>query len=261
MGIHISGGRRPFTLAALDGSLRLLALSRGEDQEVLGFCTGLSSVLVTINAPSGPNIGLMSNPEFRQKMSPPPRPHPGRPANMRVAEYEGRLRGLNIPRTPGNVAGSPGWMRSGFDLYKSLSNLEFSPFQAENSNRQWLESQAETFFYALLGAIPFEANSLEGRIQRQLVLYDLELPVKNPMTFFEEVTRYRLLHSILPADNILEPAELNALGMAYLGWMAIYKPERITRLGAAEEGQITVPILPIFEVDSSSASVNLKNRF
>ena len=40
-----------------------------------------------------------------------------------------------------------------------------------------MEAPAETGFRALLGVPPFEAGILEGRIQRQLVLYDLELDV------------------------------------------------------------------------------------
>ncbi len=263
MGINISGGRRPYTLAAMDADFHLLALSRGEELEVLGFCAGLSSVLVTINAPQRPNTGLMNDPEFRQKMNTPP--HTGRRINMRVAEYEARLRGVSVPRTPASVEDSPGWIRSGFNLYGSLSNLDYNCFPSDNSTRQWEESQSETFFYALLGAIPFEANSLEGRIQRQLVLYDRELPVSDPMTFFEEVTRFRLLHSIIPTEKIFSPPELNALAMAYVSWLSINQPQNITRLGDPEEGQITVPVLPpVDAVHLASADIqsrSLKRQF
>ena len=257
VGINISGSHRSYTLAAIDVDLHLQALSQGEEMEVLGFCAGSTSVLVTINAPSHPNTGLMNDPEFVQTLVAPPRP--GRKINMRVAEYEARQRGLSVPRTPALIEDSPGWMKSGFNLYESLDNLEYQPFPAENSTRQWLESQAETFFYALLKAVPFEAHSLEGRIQRQLALYDRELPVSDPMTFFEEVTRYRLLRSILPTENILPTAELNALGMAYVGWLSINEPQSITHLGAAEEGQVTVPALPIVD-PARLASTDVQSR-
>jgi hypothetical protein len=184
---------------------------------------------------------------------------------MRVAEYEARLRGLSVPRTPASIEDCPGWMRCGFNLYESLSSLEYNPFPTDGSPREWLESQAEIFFYALLGAIPFEANSLEGRIQRQLVLYNRELPVSDPMKFFEEVTRYRLLHSILPVDKIYSPPELNALGMAYMGWLSINEPQSITHLGEAVEGQITLPVLPVMDaVRLTSADIqsrSLKRKF
>ena len=263
MGINISGGHRPYTLAAMDADFHLLAISRGEELEVLGFCAGLSSVLVTINAPQRPNSGLMNNLEFRQKLV--PAPNPGRRINMRMAEYEARLHGLSVPRTPASFVDSPAWMRSGFDLYESLTNLEYKPFPSESANRQWLESQSEIFFYALLGAIPFEADSLEGRIQRQLALYDRELPVSDPMTFFEEVTRYRLLHSILPTDKIFSPPELNALAMAYVGWLSINEPQKIMHLGAPDEGQITIPVMPVIDpVRQASTDIHtrsLKRQF
>jgi hypothetical protein len=257
VGINISSGHRPYTLAAMDAELNLLAISRGEELEVLGYCAGLSSVLVTINAPVRPNIGLMTDPEYCKNLTPPP--HPGRRINMRVADYEARLHGVSIPRAPATIEDSPVWMRAGFNLYESLKNLEYQPFPSEASTRQCLESQAETFFYALLGVIPFEANSLEGRIQRQLVLYNRKFPVSDPMDFFEEVTRYRLLHSILPVEKIFSPQELNALAMAYTGWLAINKPETVIRLGVSEEGQITVPILPVID-PSRLASTDVKSR-
>jgi hypothetical protein len=257
VGINISSGHRPYTLTAMDAELHLLAISRGEEMEVLGYCAGLSSVLVAINAPPHPNNGLMNDPAFCQKLVTPP--HPGRKINMRVAEYEARLHGLSVPRAPSAIEDSPVWMRAGFNLYESLGNLEYRPFPADDSTRQWLESQAETFFYGLLGVIPFEANSLEGRIQRQLVLYDRQLPVSDPMVFFEEVTRYRLLHSILPGENIFSSQELNALAMAYAGWLAINQPQRITRLGVPEEGQITVPVLPVID-PSRLASTDVQSR-
>jgi len=257
VGINISSGRRPYTLAAMDAELHLLAISRGEELEVLGYCAGVNSVLVTINAPPRPNTGLMNDPEYCKSLTPPP--HPGRKINMRVAEYEERLHGLSVPRAPASIEDSPVWMRAGFNLYESLNNLEYKPFPSDASTRQWLESQAETFFYALLGVVPFEANSLEGRIQRQLVLYDRHLPVSDPMDFFEEVTRYRLLHSILPDEKIFAPQELNALAMAYAGWLTIKKPQSITRLGAPEEGQIAVPVLPVID-PFRLASTNVQSR-
>jgi hypothetical protein len=241
----------------MDVELNLLAISRGEELEVLGYCAGLSSVLVTINAPPRPNTGLMSDPEYCKSLTPPP--HPGRKINMRVAEYEARLHGLSVPRAPVTIEDSPVWMQAGFNLYESLGNLEYQAFPSEASTRQWLESQAETFFYGLSGVIPLEANTLEGRIQRQLILYERKLPVSDPMDFFEEVTRYRLLHSILPIEKIFSPQELNALVMVYAGWLAINKPENITRLGAPEEGQISVPFLPVID-PARLASKDVQSR-
>lgn len=71
MGINISGGHRPYTLAAMDADFHLMALSLGKELKVPGFCAGLSSVLVTINAPQRTNKGLMNDPESRLSINQP----------------------------------------------------------------------------------------------------------------------------------------------------------------------------------------------
>ena len=40
------------------------------------------------------------------------------------------------------------------------------------------------------------------------------------MEFFEEVTRHRLRHGILPLEKLYTPGELDALTAAYLAWLA-----------------------------------------
>jgi predicted RNase H-like nuclease len=63
------------------------------------------------------------------------------------------------------------------------------------------------------------------------------------MDFFEEVTRFRLIKGILPADNIHKPGELNALACAYLSWMLHQKPEKVTLMGDEREGKIFLPLI------------------
>ena len=55
VGINISGSHRSYTLAAIDVDLHLQALSQGEEMEVLGFCAGSTSVLVSSIYLSGVN--------------------------------------------------------------------------------------------------------------------------------------------------------------------------------------------------------------
>jgi hypothetical protein len=238
IGIDVSSGRRPYTLAALDSNLHLVALSRGEDLEMVGYCAGQSTALVVISAPSCPNQGFMSRPEVRQRFNPPPAPNHW--TNLRQAEYELYLQGIKIQRTPASNETIPGWMQRGFSLYQSLDSLDYQAFPKENAPRQLLESRAEAVFQTLIGVEPFEGGTLEGRLQRQLILHEQDMPVPDPMNFFEEVTRHRLLHSILPVEKLFSGPELNALAVAYVGWLAVSDPDKVIRLGDPGEGQITL---------------------
>jgi hypothetical protein len=240
IGIDVSSGRRPYTLAALDNNLHLMALSRGEELEMLGYCAGQNSALVVISAPSYTNQGFMARTEVRQRFNPPPAPNHW--TNLRQAEYELFLKGIKIQRTPASNETIPGWMQRGFSLYQSLGSLDYQAFPNENAPRQWLESRAEAVFQTLIGVELFEAGTLEGRLQRQLILHEQDMPVSDPMNFFEEVTRHRLLHSILPIDKLYSGPELDALAVAYVGWLVVSDPEKVTHLGDPGEGQITLPV-------------------
>jgi hypothetical protein len=242
IGINISSNRQMYTLAALDKELRLTALIQGEELEILGVCTGQSSALVTIGAPSSPNQGVMTRPEVRRQFNLPKASNQW--ADLRQADYELYLKGIKTQRTPAPGEKTSGWMLRAFSLYQSLKNLEYVAFPDETAPRQWIESQAEAVFHILTGVEPFETGTLEGRLQRQLILHAVDMPVPDPMNFFEEVTRHRLLHSILPVEKLYSGAELNAMALAYVGWLAVKSPEKIIRLGDPGEGLITLPAPP-----------------
>jgi predicted nuclease with RNAse H fold len=252
VGIDIANGPRAYTLAVLDSDLKLLAMTRGEETETLGYCAGQTCAVAAINAPSHLNCGSMNDLEFRAQLLPPP---PARKEkNMRRSDYELRLSGISITPTPATLAGSPIWMRRGLQMYRSLENLGYTRYSAEISSRQFLECQAEAAFYRFLGQPPFEGNTLEGRLQRQLALFERNLPVSNPMNFFEEVTRYKLLHSILPVEKIHSSRELNALCAAYTAWLVFHKPDQVERIGEASEGEIFLPIISESQPHASEES-------
>ncbi|MDR3575746.1 MAG: DUF429 domain-containing protein [Anaerolineaceae bacterium] len=239
LGVDLTGSRKPFTYAALDKELRLLALGRGQAEDVLAFAAGQAEALVAIDAPSAPSQGLMAQPEFRSRLN--PAPAPGRWTNLRLAEYRLHQQGISIMRTPAAAEECPQWMRLGFDLYQKLIGMGYRAYADEAAPRQWMEGQAEASFQVLLERAPFESGSVEGRLQRQLILQGLDLPVADPMDYFEEVTRHKLLHGILPLESIHSPTELNALMMAYLAWLAVNKPQELVCVGDAQEGQIYIP--------------------
>lgn len=237
IGVDPTGMHRPFTFAALEGDLRLTALRQGEMDDVLAFLGGQQQARVAICAPPRPNQRVMERPEVRQSLSPQPRP--GRWTDFRLVEYLLRQHHILIPRTPAQEAACPAWMQRAFTFYHQLEQLGFQPHPHENS-LQWIEVYPHASFCALLGQVPFPKSTLEGRLQRQLALYEQRLRIPDAMEFFEEITRHRLLQGILPA-NLYKPAELDALVAAYTAWLVDHHPERTLFLGDAQEGQVVLP--------------------
>lgn len=240
IGIDPTAGHRPFTYATLDGDLRLMALGAAGIDEVLAFMAGQRQAFVGVCAPCRPNQGFMANPEVRESLTPPPRP--GRWTGFRVAEYQLRQHNISSPQTPANESDCPAWIRMGFALYRRLANFGYQPFPANESLLQWLEVYPHASYCTLLGITPFPKNTLEGRIQRQLVLHNLHLHIPEPMDFFEEITTHRLLQGILPLKYIYTPAELDALVAAYTAWLVANQAEQISTLGHPQEGQIILPV-------------------
>jgi len=62
------------------------------------------------------------------------------------------------------------------------------------------------------------------------------------MEFFEEITRHKLLHGILPVEYIYLPEELDALMAAYIAYTSINNPQEMIFIGDKKEGQIALPV-------------------
>ncbi|GAB4528677.1 MAG: hypothetical protein Fur0018_14890 [Anaerolineales bacterium] len=240
IGIIPTAGQRPFTYAALDDDLHLLALGEGDFEAAASFAAGQRAAFVAISAPPRPNQGVMRTQEQRATLNPAPRP--GRWENCRVAEYLLSIEGIPIPLTPNSAQASPRWKQMGMKLFQTLAAQGYTAYPAEAApERQILETYPHAVFTRLLGHPPFVKHTLEGRIQRQLVLCERRVDLPNPMRIFEEITRHRLLQGILPLESLHTPAELDALAAAYLAWQAAHHPEEISLLGDPAEGQIALP--------------------
>jgi hypothetical protein len=250
IGIDVSPGKPHFTLAALDGERKLAALSQGPLAEMLAYASGQGQAIIAISAPARPQAGgaalqeslptMEGLPSFEGLSSADANPAASR-AGSRTAEVQLAHRGIVIPRTPAQAEGAPAWMQRGFVFYAQLAAAGYRPYPEEGVSRRWLETQAEAAYHNLLGLAPFPAGTLEGRIQRQLVLRNEELPVKDAMDFFEEVTRHKLLRGILPVENIHPQNELNALLAAQTAWLAVEHPDRLESFGSTAEGCLYLP--------------------
>jgi hypothetical protein len=239
IGIDPTAGQRPFAYAALDHDLRVLALGQGEMDDILAFVSGQHKAFVTVCAPSGPARNLFERADVRATLTLPPRR--GRWATYRLAEYQLRQHHIHCPPAGADEATCPGWIRSGFALYRRLAAIGYQPFPTD-AELQWLETYPHAGFCGLLGVKPFPKATFEGRIQRQLALYERKVRLPNPMDIFEEITRHRLLQGILPLKDLYSPAELDALMAAYTAWVAAHHPDQITTLGHPDEGQVILPV-------------------
>jgi hypothetical protein len=241
IGVDVSAAALPYSFAVLDSLNHLVVLKSGQLEDLISTMTGLEAVVITINAPSSLNMGLFSNTEMRQRYLPSLEIH--RRPMMRLCEYELIRRGIsNVPHTSNELVHCPAWVKNGFDLYHRLSQMGFQPFTDHGiCSYQYMETYADACFWVFSNQGLLKSRTLEGRLQRQLLLYDLGVPVADAMVFFEELTRHRLVKGILPLDCIHSPGELNALMSAYMARSAVNFPGKVTWVGAVEEGLIIIP--------------------
>jgi hypothetical protein len=242
IGIDVTMGPRPVTFVALDLEQNAQAIGEGDVHDALAYAAGQSGrALVAVNAAARPNKGVLAREEVRRALDRPPPKRIWR--QLRLAEYELQQAGMPVTETPASPEKSLPWVRRGFHLVAQLEALNYEAYPTdEDAPRQWMETNADAAFWSLLGVVPLQAGTLEGRIQRQLVLADEALKVPDAMDFFEEITRFKILKSNLPIQNIFVQPEINAWMAAHTAWLAVNAPERIRRFGVPEEGVVYLPV-------------------
>ncbi len=243
IGIDPTAGQRPFSYAALDQERRPVAISEGHLDEVLAFAAGQQQAVVAVCSPRHPNRGVMAKREIRQSLT--PQPSSGSWMDFRVADYLIRQHKIIIPQTYSREEACPQWMQNGFHLYRQLESYGYEVYSPGNNlddyPLQIMEVYPHACFTVLLGVLPFAKHTLEGRIQRQLVLLENEVKVPDPMTLFDEFTPHNLLHGILPLKFLNKSEELDAVVAAYTAWVAINQAAQFSLVGDVDEGQIGLP--------------------
>ena len=243
VGVDPTAGRYPFNFAALDQDCKLVKLAAGDIDDVIAFITTHQAAVVAVNAPRRPNLGLLRKKLEEQNLA----PGQLRGTNIRLAESELHERGISVSATPAQKAACPAWVQLGFELYQRLEEFGYKQYPAENGQRQWLETHPHAAFCALLGQIPLPKPTLEGRLQRQVALYEQGVIINDPMEFFEEITRRKLLHGALPMELVYTPEELDALVAAYMAYCVINCPQDMVLVGDIREGQIALPVAELKE--------------
>jgi len=117
------------------------------------------------------------------------------------------------------------------DFKNQITQARLKSISEKTSASQSFETNAQNCYRGWLGQNPLPRRTLEGRLQRALVLYEQALRIEDPMEIFEEITRYKLIKGVFQLENVYSSKELDALAAAYLAWMIVNRPERIVVQG------------------------------
>jgi hypothetical protein len=243
IGIDPTAGRQPFTFAALDQECHLLVLSAGDFDELFAFMKDHPANVVAVNAPPRPNHGLVRRSLEKQHLP----QGQLRGSDLRLAENDLRERGISVSPTPSRVEMCPTWMQMSFDLYRRLDEAGYRQYPSEQAPHQWVETHPHAAFCVLLERIPLPKPTIEGRLQRQGALFEKGVGIRDPMEFFEEITRHKLLQGFLPMEIMYAPEALDALVAAYMAWCVVNCSQETILVGDAEEGRIALPVARLKE--------------
>ncbi len=242
IGINPTAGKRPIQYAALDAKKGLIIHEHGDLEHVLAFLASFESAVVAVDAPQGLNQGWMRKADIRRACGLQPS---GRTwGQWRVCEYELRRRNIRLYNTPDRLAQTKNWVQVGIALFRRAQDMGYQLFEKGKSSapRILLEGRAHTGYATLLERSPFPKDTLEGRMQRQLLLFVEGLETPNPLHALEEITRHHLLTGRLPLQDLRDHETLDTCMAAYTAYLAGMEPERVCQVGQVEEGLITLPV-------------------
>jgi len=237
IGIDPFSKQGSFTYSILDDECNLVDLDYGELCDIHPLIPSEGKVYIAVNGPRKTNIGLVKEELSGKGLL----PGQMRGRDLRVAEKLIREMGITISATPSKNELCTEWMHLSFLIFHELDKMDFSPFPTVSCSRQYMETHSHAFFCSLLDKNPFPKSTLEGRLQRQLILFDSGMGIHNPMKFFEEITRHKLINGILPFELIYSSEHLDAITAAYTAYLAATKPKSISMVGSDDEGLIILP--------------------
>jgi hypothetical protein len=154
-------------------------------------------------------------------------------AVARLKEYDEVSLAVNVPSTTRLLE-----IYSGFK--KQVGQAGFESYSTKNVQKQLIETNAQEYFRALIRKSLLPRRTLEGRVQRGLILFEQGLRITDPMDFFEELTSYHILDGVFPNELLNSSSELDALASAHVAWLVVNEPGR-TRI---MENRLVVPKEP-----------------
>ncbi len=239
IGLDTTAGRRPITLAVLDGALRVLRLEHRSLEKAVQTISAYTNAYCGVDAPIERSHMLMAEPGMRSRLG--LEPNQKNYGTFRVCEFELRRRGIHSYKTPVDAQKAPGWMQVGWKLYDQLREAGYGVYP-HGGSQVVFETYPHASYTALVKKRPYKKNTIIGRAQRQLLLYQEGIDVPDAMQIFEEFTRHRFLMGDLDLKDLLSHDALDALIAAYTSFLLYREPHNVTLLGDLVDGQIVLPV-------------------
>lgn len=239
IGVDVTAGARPMTVAVLDGRLNVERLMDATLDETVGIIRQYDQAMCCIDAPIGPNMGLLADKKYRQKVG--LEANKTNYATYRVGEYELRKRGIGIYNTSTDEDRISDWVRTGWELYERLRGFGFVDFP-QNGMKRMAEIHPHAAYTVMVGKRPYPKQGFDGLLQRQLLLYENGIDVKDVMGFLNEWTRHHLMRGEVDTGGVHSHDQLDALVAAYTAYLIEREPGQTTYVGDPSEGLIVLPV-------------------
>jgi predicted nuclease with RNAse H fold len=238
IGVDTTAGLRPMTVVVLDDDLNILALSNKSAPEIVDIIAAYPKAICGVDAPIKANLGLLADPQYRASVDLPPAQSNYR--DYRVCEFELRRRGMYIYHTPTDPDRIPRWISAGWELYERLRAIGFVDYPRSGARRMF-EVYPHGAFTTLLEKRPYPKTGIEGRIQRQLLLYHEGVEIPDPLFVLQSWTPHQFLTGSLDMARIHTHDELDALVAAYTAYLLDREPQHTFTVGDERDGQIVLP--------------------
>lgn len=216
LGVEVSAGKTPYLMARLDKDGLLITLEQGMLEDVLrAVSDGVTAIAI-----NGPAV-LPQNADLNRSAE----------VQLRQMGYHPRItRFLDPEKQPARV-------RNSLLLFQALAR------EAKlKVGEDLLETQAELAFAAYTAGVLLSPASYEGRIQRQLALIRQGIRLRDPMSFYEEITRWRLLKGDLSDEMLFSIPALAALATACIARASNSDPDSLLRAGKKQDGWVWIPV-------------------
>jgi hypothetical protein len=235
VGIDVQAMQKPYFYTALNADLENIACGHGRLADVLAYLSGQSSAIVAIN---GPVCVQPSDRESLQDGLFDKTDNSGNHISLRTGDAELDSKGFPIAAIGKKI---PLWVERSLELADGIKQMGYRIVGSGETVRAFFETQCDAAYWLSAGAMPYDSRSLEGRLQRQLLLCEFGFHLTDPMIFLEEFTRYRLRTSQIPVEQVLMAHELRAMIAAASAWLLDVRPETMEHFGTIDEGEILLP--------------------